>query len=374
MGTNNEGFDDDYLNDVAGLGDGQGNDNTVSEGDGGNEQQSQQLTQPVNEPTDRGSQQNEAEQQQTATVPPTQPRPNENSQQPTQAQQGTVPAGLQRHVSGNFVNERGDIVRADGTVIAPRGSSRRLFELNGRLQTQNNELTARYQQLERQAQETRLLNDIPRQFGLTNDEVAAALDLQARLKRGDVLSVAKDVVAMLAAKGHNITDLFGGEVGDSVEMRALQRMLDERFAPIQQQNQQRQREEQINAQARREYERFVSDNQYADIHGDIIVQFMNQNRTSMQQAYNAVRDFAARNGFDFSQPLGPQIEAMVARQRQQSQQQQSPSAPQNGRPMPNGAAFTRPNGVQPITPAFADPDDDWGTIIRRAMADEGAVN
>lgn len=373
MGTNNEGFDDDYLNDVAGLGDDQNSDTTVSESDGGNEQQSQQPTQPVDEPTNRGSQQNEAEQQQQQTgVPSTQPRPNQNSQQPSQAPQATAPAGLQRHVSGNFVNDRGDIVRADGSVIAPRGSSRRLFELNGRLQSQNNELSARYQQLERQSQEVRLLNDIPRQFGMTNDEVAAALDLGAKLKRGDVLSVAKDVVAMLAAKGHNVTELFGGEVGDSVEMRAIQRMLDERFAPIQQQRQQQQREEQINAQARQNYNRFVSDNQYADLHGDIIVQFMQQNKTSMQQAYNAVRDFAARNNFDFSQPLGPQIEALM--QQRQQQQQPNQMVQQNGRPMPNGAAFTRPNGVQPMTPAFADPDDDWGTIIRRAMADNGAAN
>lgn len=353
------GLDEEYLSDIAGLEEG-----NVTDGgsDGG------QPSGDVNQSTGGEPQQTGGEDPAPQPVEPQQTAQPPQSEQPQQTPQAAPVAGLRRHISGNYVNEQGDIVRQDGVVIAPRGASRRMYEEAGRIRQQHSQLQERYSQLENQVRQTQFLNGVPQQLGLSNEEVASALDLQARIKRGDALGVAKDVVAMLAAKGHNITDLFGGEVGDSVDMRAINRMLDERLGPIQRQEQADRAQQEAERVAKENYNRFVGDNPGADVQGEIIVQFARMNGVSLQQAYNHVSAFALRNNLDMSQPLGPQIEAVRARaaaQRQQPQPQPRGNPP-NGRPMPNGAP-TRANGVEQMQPVYASPDDDWGTILHQVM-------
>lgn len=261
---------------------------------------------------------------------------------------------------GNLVDDKGNIVDENGQIIAPMGRARRIYEDNERLTRDFARVKQERDQLELQTREVALLNGIPKQYGLDNSEVARALDFAGRMKRGDTLGVAKDLLALISAQGHNISELLGEDVGDSIDMRAVKAMLDQRLGPVQQQREEETQRQEAQERGRREYERFVSDNEYADVHGDAIVNLMKANNVSPQVAYNRIREFAYANGFDFSAPLGPQI---VERQSGQQQQQQQRPQP---KPLGNGQK-TRDNGVRDAQPVYADPDEDWGSIIKRAM-------
>lgn len=282
-------------------------------------------------------------------------------QQPTQAGQAAKPR-YARTPNGNLLDEKGNIVDERGQIIVPAGKARRIYEDNQRLTRHATQLQQERDRLELEARGNQLLNGIPAQYGLSQQEVARALDFAGRMKRGDTLGVAKDLIALISAQGHNVSELLGENVGDSIDMRAVKQMLDQRLGPIQQAREQSTREQQARAEGQRQYDRFVTDNEYADVHGDAIVNLMNAQGISAQAAYNRIRQFAADNRFDFSEPLAPQIAA-------RTQQARQPAAPpQTQRPMPGNGAQTRSmNGVKPATPQYADPDEDWGSIIRRAM-------
>lgn len=368
---NESGISDDYLNSVADLPADNAVEGTTVETDGG---QGGERVPGVNQQTDhtaRGGEGQDAGQVRQDTKTKT-PAAGTDQQQQQAPADGQAPR-LRRHASGQYVDEEGNITNEKGEIIAPRGPARRLHEQNVRLQRDYDSAQQELQQLRIQAQGNNLLNGIPQQFGLTQQEVASALDWSARIKRGDALGVARDVIAMLAAKGHNISELVGNNVGDAIDMRALKAMIDERLAPLDQQQRERQATTEQEQAAQTAYNNFIRVNEYADVHGDVIVAMMKTHNVGQQQAYNMVRDFAVRNNLDMSQPLGPQIEAIQQQVEQERQQQQPPNNQQqqpNTRPMPNGA--TRSSGVEQIAPTFADPNDTWADIIRTAMG-EGSM-
>lgn len=160
-----------------------------------------------------------------------------------------------------------------------------------------------------------------------------------------------------------MTDLLGGEVGDSLEMRAMQRMLDERLAPITRAEQASQQQTQAQQAGVAAYNRFINDNEFADVHANDIVQLMQREGVNPQTAYNRIYRFAVANGLDFSQPLGPQVQARQQQMRSSQQQQQQQNRQQ--KPMPNGATTRRAGAVPQIPLASA--DDDWGTIISQVQ-------
>lgn len=279
-------------------------------------------------------------------------------QQPSKGKKATGQDELRPLGDGVFANSRGDIVDQSGKLIAQNGFAARMYQTNRRLRAQLDERTNELLRIQQQVGEVRALATSIQQYGLSNDEAAKALDMAGRMKRGDVLSVAKDILAIIAAQGYNVTDLLGSEVGDSLELRAVKQMLDERLAPITRQEQDRQQQEYAAEQGRRAYERFVAENEYADIHAGDIVQIMQREHVTPQVAYNRLMQFASINRLDFTKPLGPQV---VARIQEQQRRQQQPNNRQQQKPMPNGAA-TRTSGAVPTMP-LAGADDDWGTII-----------
>lgn len=290
----------------------------------------------------------------------------EGGKQPLKGKEAATPDNLRPIGDGTFTNAKGDIVDAKGAIIATNGFAARMYSTNKRLKTQLEEQNAQLSQVQAAVGEVRALATSIRNYNLDNTEVAQALDLAGRMKKGDHLGVAKEVLAIIAAQGYNITDLLGSEVGDSIELKAINKMIDERLAPITRQEQDRQRTVQAEQAGRRQYDRFVADNPHADVHADDIVEVMKREGCQPQQAYNRLAQFAYANRLDFSKPLKPQIQAYLASRAQQGQQQQRPNTqPQGQRPLPNGAG-SRTNGAMPST-ALSNADDDWGSIIKQVQ-------
>lgn len=270
---------------------------------------------------------------------------------------------------GVFADEQGNIVDDKGTIVAQRGFAARMYNENRRMKHTLDDRTNQLNQLAQRVGEFDALSRAAKTYNLEPQEMAQAIDLAGRMKRGDHLGVAKEVIALITAQGYNVTDLLGSEVGDTIEMRAIRQMMDERLAPITNREREAERIRQAETTGRQNYERFVSENEFADVHANAIAAVAQKHGLTPQQAYNQVRAFAIQNGLDFTQPLGPQINARM--QEQQTQQRQQP-APHNGnrpKPMPNGAS-TRQNGVSPPV-IMADPDDDWGSIIKRVQQGVG---
>jgi hypothetical protein len=355
----------DYLSTIADLDD--ANDGGSFQEETNHQQETTQEPsgqQPANQQADQQDQQGVDQTQQDRNATNAQQSNQGQDQQSQQTQEVRRPVG--RHGSGQFVDAQGNIVTREGLIIAKAGRERRDYERFMKVSGNAQQMSQRAQQLEQELQQVQFLNNVPRQYGLSNDDVALGLDVARRMKAGDLLGIAREFVALAASKGVNISQIVGEKAGDAIDMAAVRAMLDERLAPLTQGQRQSQQEVEAEQVARQRYEQFVNDNEYADVHGDVIVATMQRNGVSMQAAYNQVRDFAIANRLDFSIPLGPQIEALARRQ-----QTQQPSMTQQ-RPLPSSSASTREVGVQTPSVQYADPDDDWGSIIRNAMRNSSA--
>jgi hypothetical protein len=351
---------DKYINDLSGMDDhgNAGSDITSVPDDSGSDHSSSTPNDAVQVSADNT-------QGQTVTDKSTQ-TPDAQAQAPKLDAQGKpIPERqVERLTSlgdGVFANQKGDITDKDGNIVAQGGFAARMFQQNRRMKSMLDERSEQLSQISMRVGELSSLSKSMQSYGLDADDAAMAFDIAGRMKRGDDIGAAKQVLALIAAKGYNVTDLLGGEVGDTIELKAINQMIEQRLAPITRQEQGRQQNEQVMAAARANYNRFVADNDHADIHANTIAEIMNRDGIGAQQAYNNLREFAVSNGLDFGQDLKPQI---IARQQAAAAKRSGvkPVGNSGQKPMPNGAA-TRGNGVT-IQVAEANADDDWGTIIR----------
>lgn len=356
---------DSYINDLAGI-EPDVNDNGNNEADAGDDDNTpgQQL-QPQQKDVPNDDQQLPGDQNTQQQQQPKEPEGKDKNKQSDQQQQ--QPKKLGRPLGdGTFVDGNGNITDAQGNVIAQGGFASRMYQTNQRLKARLEEQTTQLNDISRQVGEVQSLAQSISRAGLSNDETAQAINLASRMKRGDYLGVAKEVLALVAAQGYNVTELLGSDVGDTIEMRAIQQMIDTRLAPITRQEQARQQESAAEQNARANYSRFIQDNEYADVHADAIARLAKQEGVNPQTAYNRLYRFAAENGMDFSQPLGPQIQLIQqANARRQQQRDNVKPAARGQRPMPNGGA-TRGNGAVSTLPE-AGANDDWGSIIREVQ-------
>lgn len=350
---------DKYLNDLGDIpDDNDNNDNDTTDNSGGDNEQRSADNTPANDAAQNKN-------KDTDTQGQAQGGDQKAGQQPNKGKEGTAQSELKPLGDGSFRDKQGNITDQNGKVIAEGGFAARMYDTNKRLKTQLEERNTQLHNITSRVAEVESLARSIRSQNLDNNEVATALDLAGRMKRGDHLGVAKEVLAAVVAQGYNVTDILGTDVGDTIEMRAMQKMIDDRLEPITRQEKSRQETQQTETRAREAYTRFVSENEHADIHADAIANLARRDGITVQQAYNRIQAFAYQNGLDFTQPLQPQI--LAAQQQQPTVKQDNSLRTQ--RPMPNGAATTRMNGAeqQPLAGA----DDDWGSIIKGVQATLG---
>lgn len=282
-----------------------------------------------------------------------------SQKQPKTEQQEDV-RNLRPLGDGIYQNRSGDLVDDKGRLIAKGGFAARIYQTNKRLKSQLEEQQKQLQGIGDHVRSIQGFAQTIAQSGLNNTEVQWALDAASRIKRGDDLGVAKEILAFIASKGYNVTDLLGSDVGDSIELKAINHMIDRRLAPITQEQQARQRQTEIEGRARQQYDAFIRENEFAEVHANDIARLAQEQGVSPQVAYNRIREFAASNRLDFSRPLQQQI---AARQQQQQHQPVQQQAQPQRRPLPNGGA-TRLGANAPQAAQLAGADDDWGSIIR----------
>lgn len=266
---------------------------------------------------------------------------------------------------GSFADKDGNIVDKDGKIVAQAGFAARIHNKAQRLEQRNAEMETSLTQLRSQLSDYKVLSSAAQAKGLTSDDMAVAFDFAGRIKSGDALGVAKEVVAMAVAAGHNVTEILGKDVGDSIDMRGIRAMIDERLGPLAEKNKVDTQATELDARVRAAYNKFVDENEFADVHADDIAFMIKEvPGTSPQQAYNTMVRFAHANGLDFAQPFGPQLEAKAIADKNNggnnNQQRQD-------KPLLNGAngSHMQSNGAN--TTELAPADSDWSTIIRQAM-------
>jgi hypothetical protein len=314
------------------------------------------------EPTEP-EQPQQVEQSQQPTQEAAQQPTTEQPQQPT-AQEPQLAEGLTRLANGMIVNKTHDVVDEQGNIIAKAGVMRRMHQEKVNSTRQIEELTRDLNRMKEVQSDGQQFMQQAANVGLDKNDLGEAMRLAGMVKSGKVAEAAKELVAMAMAQGHNATDILGSEVGDSVDMRALNRLVEDKLRPITDKASREQAEIEAAERGQRLYNEFVQTHPNADIHQAAIASLMKQRGLNPTQAYYEIRDFASRNGLDFRQPLLQQIE-----QRRQSQQQQQPQVQTNQPPVPTGRANSPAASTQQQQRPAANVSSSYSDIIRNVLED-----
>jgi hypothetical protein len=273
------------------------------------------------------------------------------------------PEQLQREDQQVKYDQQGNVIDARGNIVAPAGRGRRLDEQNRRYRGLLDAKEKELQQARVQLEEGKYLNGAPASLGLNADETAAALDMMALFKNnpGQLVQI---VLAEAQAKGVDLNKLLGQNIG-SVQTDAIKKMLDERLGPLDREFKARDAEQKLNSAVMERYNTFLTKYPDADPHQDAIANLMRTQGLNETEAYYRVREFALRNGLNFDEPLGPQLQAVI-QQRGQPGQQASPRR----RPIVNGRAPSNGQMTERRT-EVASPDRSYASIIDEALQEAG---
>lgn len=274
-------------------------------------------------------------------------------------------------------DDKGNLIDKDGKIVAQAGAERRAFE---RAQYQDRyikRLEGDVERMQSDAAKMQALNGAPEKLGLQADEVQIGLQAIASFKK-DPVATARWMLQETMRQGYNLQQIVGADAqgqvnGGSMDLQAVRNMINEAVQPLVGDRQTQQQQAQASEAAQREYERFMSKHDHASVQEPSITALMRRDSTlTPEVAYWQLREYAAKNGYDFSQPLGPQVQA-----RQQGGQQQQTPAP-NGNANPQAQQQPMPNGGAPTMdmqtgPTMADPDDGWDTIVNQSLREAGML-
>lgn len=286
---------------------------------------------------------------------------------------------------GPRTNERGDIIDEQGNVIARGGDARRLHSQVTRLREQTKTLEDRNASLASQLAEVQFLNNLPKQYGLVNEEVADGLQIVGQFKTNPA-KAAQMVIERALAAGATMAQIVNDEFIPNVQIGAVTRLLDERLGPIAKERQEQQGVDDVNRQGMEAANAFLTDYPEAEIHSAVIAdqmkgimqEYKDRGRTidpyvAAERALERLVIFADKYGLDINQPLGPQVQAKrdeIANSTNGTGNANGGKGPtqRQSRPMPNG---NRGNGVVERKSQSSRADDSMDSIVRDAMAENG---
>jgi hypothetical protein len=241
-----------------------------------------------------------------------------------------------------------------------------LFEEGQRHARENQQMR---QQLQQYQGALNNIGEVSREAARLNvgpDDQIAAIRVMADFLR-DPVKTLEYLVAKVKSKGYPIPFLEQG-VSQGMDMAAIQRMIDQKMAPITNAQQQTVREQQFRQQAERELAGFLNENQDANENLDVLSEMLQaQPNLTIGAAYNKMIRWAHENGLDWTQPLRPQVSALAQGQQPNHQQ---PTQQSTRRPLPGrrsaGTGATPLNGQDTSGQQFNE-NASWADIIRSAM-------
>lgn len=319
----------------------------------------QKQGQPNQQPTQQN--QNNGQQQQPANK--------QGSQQNQQTQQIPAPS---RKFGDSFVSDQqGNIYNARGELIARPGAGhqlfRRLYPYIEKAELEATGLRAKVENYER-------ATSAAKEAGLSLDEQSAALSLMVAYKK-DPKAAINFLLQQASGRGIDTSDIVqgGGGVTESAIRNVLEEMLEkklERFAPFIQQQQSQQEMQAAQQEALHQYHEFLEERPDAVMHQGAIASIMEAGAKagknfSMVEAYYELKTDALSRGLDWTKPLAPQYAAL--QNKGGNNRQPNGGGNQNQRQLPDFGGRTNA-GVTTHTPAVADANDSWDSIIEGAVA------
>jgi len=264
-------------------------------------------------------------------------------------------------------DQAGNVIDSRGNVIAPAGRARRLDEQNKRYKGMLDKERQSVTKLRQDIASQNFLNGAPKRLGLNYDETAAALDMMRQFKDNPA-QFAQIILAEVAARGVDLNRLLGQNMG-TVQTEAIKKMLDERLRPLDERNRREAEVSKTNQVVLERYNAFIERYPEAEPHQDAIAELMRTEQAADErEGYFMVREFALRNGLDFSQPLGPQVVQKIQQHRQPATRQQQPNG-NSPRPMVSGRIPD--NNMTQRETRIASPDRSYASIIEEAMSEAG---
>lgn len=270
-----------------------------------------------------------------------------NEGQTQQAQQTQ-----QRANPGDLVDPR------TGQVIARAGAERRHYVRAEKLNQENSQLKQQLQIYEAQ-------NRFAKEQNLTPQDQLMGFQLVAALKK-DPIETIKFLLTEAKAKGHNIEGLSNGAIDTAAVTKALKAEL----APLTQRQKLEHQQQQALQSAQQEWENFTVRYPNAELHEEFLVALLTEDKQmSIHDAYVTLVQYAASNGYNINQPLGPQIQA-----RKNGQQQQATQQPQQ-KPLPhsrgNGGTTQQNARTADTADQLYSENTSWRTALKNSMREAG---
>jgi hypothetical protein len=194
--------------------------------------------------------------------------------------------------------------------------------------------------------------------------------------RKDPLAVAKWALQETLSMGYTLPQITGqpGTQSD-INMQAVQKMLDDRLGPLVNDRNAQVQQTREQEGAVRAYSEFLAKHDYAEVHQEVLAKMMRGNpELTAPLAYWQLREWSTRNGYDFREPLEPQVTAAQSGQGRQAPRGNNghaqPNNAQPSVPMPNGG---NPNASMRTEPQIAAPDEDWDRIVQSSLREAGMI-
>lgn len=298
------------------------------------------------------------------------------------AQDGDASAGGQQqatpedHLASGPIHAdaKGNLVDQHGRIVATAGPQRRLWEKSQKQERYIGQLERDIAALRDTASTTGQLDRAATEMRVSSNDARLGMQIMGNFRK-DPLSVAKWALQETLALGYTLPQITGqpGTAAD-INMQAVQKMLDDRLGPlVNDRNVQKQQADE-QATAVRAYNEFLAKHDYAEVHQETIAKLMRGNPDlTAPLAYWQLREWAVRNGFDFREPLEPQVVAAQGRGQQAPRNNNGHAQPNNAQPsvpMPNGG---NPNANMRTEPQIAAPDEDWDRIVQSSLREAGMI-
>ncbi len=255
-------------------------------------------------------------------------------------------------------DEKGNLVDGQGNIVANAGKERRLWERVQRFEHYEvPELRRQLSDLTNQVAQVDVLNNVPRQLGLSDEDALQGLRLIASYKKDPVATI-QYILTEARAAGHNVQAENQGQV----DLAAINRLLDDRLGPLLEDRATQQRTTEADAEAAKQYRDFTTRFPDAVMHEDVIAGILQHDTTlSPDAAYYQLRLWVQEHGLNWNQPLQPQVAAA------QQGGTQKPVVPAVGGSRGGNAPVTDTSVAASVAGADADTSD----IVKEAMREAG---